>query len=386
MKIAYVTPGSATAVAEWSGLVRHIRDAIASAGHEVYDVDNLSAGVPLRTRMRGWWARFALRKPYGYDRDIDLARSVARCAERKLRDLEVDCIVAPQTYPLTMLETRMPTAAWGDATFHALMQLYPGVAQISPSSIRHGHYIERRAIQRACFLAYGSRWAADDAIAYYGADPAKVAVIPFGPNCREVYRTRDEAAQDWVGKGSAPFRMLFVGKQWERKGGPLALETFRELRRRAVDAELWIVGANPFAERSPEGIRCFGELDKSDPAQLAQWEQCFRRCHVFFMPTTAEAFGVVFAEAAAFALASISRRVGGVPDAVAEGESGYLFAPDAGPEAYCELLEKLARNVALARHMGLSAYDYHRKVLNWDRAGREFDARLTARLREIRRS
>jgi glycosyltransferase involved in cell wall biosynthesis len=373
-------------VAEWSGLVRHIRDALVAEGHEIHDVDKLSTVVPLRTRLRGWWARFVLRRAYGYDRDIDLARGLARCAERKLRHLDVDCVVSPQTYPLTMLETRLPTAAWGDATFHALMGLYPGVAQIAPSSIRHGHFIERRAIRNACFLAYGSKWAADDAIAYYGADPAKVAVIPFGPNCRVIYRSREEVAHDWINKGTRPFRMLFVGKQWERKGGPLALETLRELRRRGVDAELWVVGGDPFAGPAPEGVRCFGALDKSNPAQLEQWEQCFRRCHVFFMPTTAEAFGVVFAEAAAFGLASIARRVGGVPDAVAEGRSGYLLAPEAGPQAYCALLEKLARGVALARQMGLSAFDYHREVLNWDRAGREFNSRLAAQVRAARRS
>jgi len=384
LRIAYVTPELATELSGWSGLVRHIRDALTAEGHLIHDIDNLKPAVPLSTRMRGWWARFVLRQPYGYDRDVDLARSLARCAERKLRDLDVDCIVSPQTYSLTMMDSRIPTAAWGDATFHALMHLYPGGLAISASSVRQGHYIERRAIQRACFLAYASNWAAQDAISYYGADPAKVEVIPFGANCREVFATAEMAAANWDRKGAKPFRVLFVGKEWERKGGPLVLETLRELRRRGVDAELWVVGSNPFAGHPPEGVRCFGLLNKSDPGQLAQWEECYRQCHVFFMPTTAEAFGVVFAEAAAFGLASISRRVGGVPDAVAEGRSGYLFAPDAGPGVYCDLLEKLAGNLSLAKDMGLSAYDYHRKVLNWQSAGQRFSAGLIARLGAVR--
>lgn len=380
LRIAYVTTGCATDVNNWSGLVKHIRDALITEGHELHDVEVLAPPIPLQTRIRGYWTRFAMRTPYGYDRDVDLARSVAQCAETKLRTLEPDCIVAPRTYPITMLRTEIPTASWGDATFQALLDLYPGYMRISKGSIRQGHYIERRAIERASFLAYASGWAAKSAIDHYGADPAKVAVIPFGANCREVIHTREAAEESWDAKPSCPFRMLFLGADWERKGGPLAVATLRELRRRGLDVELWVAGSDPFAGDLPEGVRCFGRLDKADAAQLAQFEKCFLQCHVFFMPTTAEAFGLVFAEAAAFALASISKRIGGVPNAVADGRSGILLAAQAGPIEFANVLEDLVRDLQKPRQLGISAYGYYREALNWNSAGRSFSEQLLARL------
>ena len=182
LKIGYLTTGCADDILNWSGLVKHIRDALEDYGHEIHAIDGFCPRVPFGTRVRGWRSRFILGKPYGYDRDISLAASFARLAEKKIARLSLDCIVSAQTYPATMLATSIPVASWCDATFHALMNIYPGCADISEDSIQQGHYLERSAIARSCFLAYASRWAADDAIGYYGAEPKKVAMVTFGAN------------------------------------------------------------------------------------------------------------------------------------------------------------------------------------------------------------
>ncbi len=376
LRIGYVTTGSAQCVTNWSGLVKYIRSALVDCGHELHDVDCITPAVPIKTRIRGWQARFVFKKTYGYDRDVLLARSFAKQAERKLAGLRLDCIVAPRTYPVAMLETDLPVASWGDATFHALMELYPGYAEISGDSIRQGHYLERRAIQKCRFLAYASEWAANDAISFYQADPRKVAVIPFGANCPPPYSSLAEATAAIEAKPATPFKMLFVGAEWERKGGPLALSIQAELRRRGIQSELWIVGCNPFSGDAPPGVKCFGRLDKSKASEMATWHNCYRNSHVFLMPTRAECFGVVFTEAASFGLPSVATRVGGVPDAVADQTSGFLFAPEDGLGPYCDLLEKLASDSAFLREMALGSYTHYLSALNWRQSGKRFTEQL----------
>lgn len=384
LKIGYVTTGSSSDISNWSGLVKNIRDALESCGHTIFDIDDIVASIPSFTRIQGWWTRFVLRQPYGYDRDLRLAQSFARQAERKLRDLDLDCIVSPRTYPTAMLNTSLPIVSWGDATFHALMELYPGYATLSAGSIRQGHELERRAMRQSTLLVFSSQWAADDAIRFYGADPSKAVIIPFGPNCTSPFDSMSVAKAAVTAKPATPFRMLFVGVDWERKGGPLALATLAELRQRGVNAELWIVGCRPFKDEPPPGVRCFGPLTKSKPEDMIQWNDCFRQCHVYFMPTRAECFGVVFAEAAAYALPSIATRVGGVPNAVADGVSGFLLEPDADAADYANQLEHLARNPIDLHQLSLNAWQHHSTKLNWAESVTTLTAHLQKRLKGLK--
>ena len=62
LRVAYVTTGSVSDIGNWSGLVKHIRDALVSDGHDVLDVEVLAPRVPLRTRVRGYWTGYVMRR------------------------------------------------------------------------------------------------------------------------------------------------------------------------------------------------------------------------------------------------------------------------------------------------------------------------------------
>jgi glycosyltransferase involved in cell wall biosynthesis len=122
--------------------------------------------------------------------------------------------------------------------------------------------------------------------------------------------------------------ILFVGVDWERKGGPELVTAFREVRAAMPDAELWIVGCAPTLAES--GVRVFGRIP---PEQVAD---CYRRADVFCLPSRMDPSASVLAEAASHALPVIATAVGGNPERVIEGETGFLCEP-------CELSERLLR-------------------------------------------
>ena len=83
------------------------------------------------------------------------------------------------------------------------------------------------------------------------------------------------------------------------------------------------------------------------------------------MPTRAEAFGLIFCEASAFALPSLATAVGGVPAAVVDGRNGKLFPMEAGADAYCSFVQDLFCNYARYRDLAPSSFDEYTIRLNW---------------------
>lgn len=384
LRIGYVTTGSASDIGNWSGLVLHMRKALEAQGHHVEVIDELRFAVPLKTRLMGWAARGLGGKIYGYDRDVPLARSFARAAEARLASAELDCVVAPRSYPLAMMNTSLPMATWGDATFHCLRTLYPGFGQIAKTSVRQGDHLEAQALKRCSLLAYASHWAAEDAVQHYKAEPARVHVVPFGANCPAAFPNVQMAREAIAARPKDVIRLLFVGVDWERKGGPFALRILKELHRRSVPAELWIAGCSPFAGPPPKGVNCLGFLSKANSVEAQKLHHCFLSSHAFVLPTAAECFGIVFAEAASYALPSLAPRVGGVADAVRAGENGVLFEPEADEAAYADVLERWFRDRTLYQEQALNAWHCSRKTLNWDSAGRHFSMLLEEAVSEHR--
>jgi len=110
--------------------------------------------------------------------------------------------------------------------------------------------------------------------------------------------------------------ILFVGIDWERKGGPVLLEAFREVRRSHPTAKLTIVGCAP--KIAMPGCRVVGRV------QSVEVSKFYQTASVFCMPTTVEPFGIVFLEAFAHGLPIVATNIGAIPDFVEQGRSGYM--------------------------------------------------------------
>ena len=380
LRIAYVTRGRAEDYSNWSGIVRHIRDGLTSAGHEVHTVDNIKVGVPLLSRIWARYVRLVSGRRYAYDRDWWTSKAFARRVDAKLDRLAVDCVVCPILQTSAFLKTRLPLAIWDDGPFHCLREIYPQYQEVAPQCLVDGDRIDRLAVNKASVLAFASHWAAEDALRYHQADPSKVVVVPFGANADSPFTDTESVLANHRRKATETLRLLFVGIDWERKGGPLAVSILQELQRRGIPSELVVIGCDPFGGAPPTGVQCLGRLNKADPTQAALWRQSFLDAHVFVMPTRAECFGVVYAEAAAHALPSLGTRVGGVPDAVMPGESGWLFDLKATASEYCDVLQSLLSQPQTLLDASLSAYRYYRSKLNWSQSIQTFVGAIQQRL------
>jgi glycosyltransferase involved in cell wall biosynthesis len=381
LHVAYVTVGQADDMHEWSGLNAAIRASIERQGCIVSNVDRLGTSYPFTLRLtRRIMAAFG--STYALERSPHAAARWSRVASEKIAQLSaVDAIVSTGVTPVSRLAGDIPLALWSDATFHSLRTTYPEYANYSRRSIEEGDRMERAALARASLVCYASQWAADDAVRYYGVPARKVRVVEFGANVETPYADEHAAGAAVAARSSATMEIAFIGVDWERKGGPLAVDAVRRLNDAGVPAVLTVAGCVPPAEVTAlPYVRPLGFLSKKVAADRQRLHDLLTGSHVLLLPTMAECFGLVFAEAAAHAVPSISRDVGGVASAIAHGETGLLMDASAGAEAYCGALRELRVHPERYRALSLAAYRDFQRRLNWRVAGRRFTDELRAAL------
>lgn len=160
------------------------------------------------------------------------------------------------------------------------------------------------------------------------------------------------AARARLGLGEGAFVVLFLGRKTDYKGLDVTLDAFQRLRAERPEAVFLAVGSEtPFSEALwrragdvPGVIRRETVPDEEKQAALAA-------CDVLCLPSTGEAFGIVYLEAWAHAKPVIGARIASVASIIADGETGLLVAPgDAG--ALAELLRRLSAGRGWARGMG----------------------------------
>ena len=146
----------------------------------------------------------------------------------------------------------------------------------------------------------------------YGIEPGKVAQVCVGANLQRPPASPQPAPADNK-------TILFVGVEWERKGGPELVQAFRNLPRRHRDARLLIVGVAPPVE--------VPQCDIIGRVPAARISEYYAKAAIFCMPTRIEPFGIAFIEAMMHSVAVAAPRQGAMLDYIREKDTGVLYNP-----------------------------------------------------------
>jgi glycosyltransferase involved in cell wall biosynthesis len=278
----------------------------------------------------------------------------------------------------------VPEFLFSDAPYQAFCETYARW-QNPPRRIGKFAAEEASAGRRMDGLCFGSAWACGEAKRLYGLESGdRLHVTPLGANWipeagQDEIFLRIEERLDRLADGE--LELLYLGKDWERKGGPLAVEVARRIHASGRRVRLHVVGCRPpLGELAgPYGfVTVHGAIYQDDPEQSGRLAELFLRSHFLVVPTLAECFGIVFAEAQAFGLPPVSRAVDAVPSIICDGETGLLFAPDAGAEAYAERMLALIAQPAAYRAMARRAREWFTERLTWDRTAEGILAAIQA--------
>lgn len=227
---------------------------------------------------------------------------------------------------------------------------YSGFYQFKESDIKKRADMQQEYYKRCKGIFTMGEWCKEDIINRCGISPDKVHAVGGGINLdvnliKPMNRMNN--------------KILFVGKDFKRKGGYIVYEAFKLLRREIQNLELYVAGPNSDPIDSPiNGYYYMGYCDYKQLSTL------FNKCDIFYMPSYFEAYGLVFIEALCYGLPCIGRNVYEMPYFIKEGENGYLLHND-NPHELSLLIRKLINDKQIKQNV-LSQRDEYIKEYSWD--------------------
>jgi glycosyltransferase involved in cell wall biosynthesis len=301
-----------------------------------------------------------------YMRLLFVAKKQAKIAIQRLAGQRFDVIVAPDCVPvIAFLKTDIPVLLPLDITFRLQRGYYPGYLHLLPFSVNQGEKVEQAAFQNASRLLFSSPWAARSAIDDYGIEPQKVHAIFWGANFDHIPAREQVLPKKLSGK----CRLLFIGVNWQRKGGDIAYETLFKLEEIGIEAELIVCGCVPPVGLTHPRMTIIPYLDKNDEQQAREIEKLYAMSDFLILPTRADCVPNVIGEANAFGVPVIIADTGGVADAVRDNENGYVLPYEARGEAYARVIAGLYYDEPRYQQLAQSSRAAYDERLNWDAWG-----------------
>ncbi len=228
--------------------------------------------------------------------------------------------------------------------------------------------LEGETAQKADLIVTISRYSLEKMQKHYGVDPSKVRIVPNGVDPEKIKPSENQAElKRQFGLGEAPV-VLFVGALIPRKGLSFLVEAAKQVAKTHGDVRFVLVGDGPLktqltvdlAANNLSGNFLFksGLTEES----LAKMYGC---ADVFVLPSIQEGQGIVLLEASAAGKPVVAFDIGGVNEAVVNGETGLLVNRGSSGEL-AEALLKLLGDVGLREKMGSAGRKFVVENFTWD--------------------
>jgi alpha-maltose-1-phosphate synthase len=365
MRILFLCEGNAESWNCWSGTAKSIVDYLRIAGHTVhagdvdlYGADRWAAAAATASLDRRRWAtryhlteipfqlrsRQARRHISGMRGRIDLILQIGSTFDSRTPEGPPYCVCS---------DSNIRVAEEGSSTG------FSDAAPLTRDELAAIGQREAAVYRDAAALFPLSERLRRSFIEDFGIPAGRVKAIYAGPNFDP---GSVDAAAPSARRDVSP-TVLFVGRQFHRKGGDVLVESFRRVRRQLRDARLVIAG-QPIGSVDGAGITCLGDLDKNSPDGRAALAATYAEADVFALPTRFEPFGVAFVEAMHFGLPCIGPRAWAVPEIITEGETGFTVPVD-DVEMLADRLIRLLSDRAMARRIGEAAQQRARNLFTW---------------------
>jgi glycosyltransferase involved in cell wall biosynthesis len=325
--------------------------------------------VVVRTPRPVWlqYVRRILRRASRGRIDIFWNRTLAQWSANhivnELKSEKVDVAVCIGNAALSaFMAHQIPTIHVSDATVPLMRDYYSEFSSLPKVLAKSAWQLDSTSVLDSSACLYSTEWAAQSAIQDYGADPSRVHVIPWGANIDATEMTPVDCAAP-----TGTCHLVFIGMDWVRKGGDIAVATALRLSESGHAVRLHIIGATSEPQDGTGVIVAHGFIDKKTEAGRLKFNSIMRQAAFLFVPTRQDCSPMVFPEANSYGVPVITTRTGGVADVVQEGVNGHHLPPDATPDDYAELIWRLWSDQTRYAQLRRSSRARFDAVLNWNR-------------------
>lgn len=275
-------------------------------------------------------------------------RALTRDLKRKIEDADRDTVVlqlgcyadGPAAYrgiaPVMTYQDGLGAEYW--------LSPYSPEAIKRDTRLRAEHWgFEIGVSKGAARILTSSEYARQSFIDNYGVEPAKAVSVGIGYNTK-IPATRP--TKDY----SRP-EIVFIGKEFERKGGDLLHDAFVEIRRVHPQAVLHVIGppTRPASLPDAPGVVFHGFLSRNDPAQSRAFYEVLERAALSVLPSRYEPAGLAPLEGMNFGAPAIVTNDWALRENVEPGVTGFLLADLSSASIAAAVIEALSDTARLAR-------------------------------------
>lgn len=363
MSVALAAVGDASNIGTWSGTPWHCLE----AGKALGVIDR---GLRLDTTLPMWRRR---RLTWTLQRIISCGEYGGfQYSERFLSELfaldppaKGETVVNMfQLYPSRFFKAHDgPLYFYIDQTLLQLFESYSEGAAIGPKMAADAIARERSQYRAAAGVICQSAYAAYDVVSRYGVPEERVHVVLAGANIAR------EAHMGWsppASKADTTLKIVFIGKDWKRKGLDRLVRGLRIARERGAAAEVVAIGTErallPAEIANTPAVSFVGFVDKNTDTK--RFIDVVASCDIGCLLSRAEAGGISLREFGLLGLPVIAPDVGGSPEYVVPGAS-TLFSSDAPDEAIGSAIYRLATEPELLENQKRIARAL-RNQASWD--------------------
>jgi starch synthase len=254
-------------------------------------------------------------------------------------------------------------------------------------------FCERTAIEHAdAIIAVSAGMRRDVLKAYPTVNPDRVQVVYNGIDTEQYKPDSGTGVTQRLGIDPSRPSVVFVGRITRQKGLPYLMRACRSLPAdvqivllagapdtKEIAAEVEALAAELSAERGPQGVIWVQEmLPKHEVVQV------LTHATVFVCPSIYEPMGIVNLEAMACETAVVATATGGIPEVVADGETGLLVPieqledgsgtpvdPEKFVADFAAAMNDLVADPARAKAMGLAGRRRAVEQFSWSRIAQD---------------
>lgn len=294
-----------------------------------------------------------------------ILRDYAKQVEARLRQKNCDLILCPHNAkPITYLEVKQPIILWQDAPFYSLVDTY--MKNLCYETKKSIYNAENLAYKKCSKVLFSSDWAISEVNKFWQVPSSSLRMLPYGANFESGLDYDEICAVVARRVTDTVCNLLFIGLDWHRKGGEIALEVLKRLVKRGVAAQLTIVGCQPDlpAEIEPF-VNRLGFINLNIESDTKRMAQIFQDTHFFIFPSQMDFSPHVINEAGSFGVPVLTTNVGGIPSLISEAKNGFIFNQHE-IDGYVDVIEKYFKNKFDYKDLAIKSFDYYCRNLTWD--------------------
>ena len=374
MKIVFITLYDLQDINRGSGTYYHLYKELIKQGHTVEPIKVSNFKFPFLSKMFRYISKRIFNKKYRSYQDPFVGKEISKKSTISLGKIDFDLVLTNDYTVAAYTVVEKPIILWTDAVFPSdyKTNTHPWLANLSFFSVYFCQTIIRKALKNCSLCIVPGDWNRTELEKYNSINTDSIIVIPFGSNMPdpgvEIANERD--FNNVIKRGE--LRLLFVGKDWSRKGGNIAVSVVRELNKIGHNTILNIVGVDRIDDIDDSFIQFHGILSKHSKKDMKILDRLYQKSDIFFLPSSIEGFGIAYTEAASYGLPSLGFRSTGVLTAVQNGITGLLINIDSDYGKYIDVIKRWYEIPEEYNKLSEGGRKLYLSTMNWPRSIKNF--------------